>query len=116
MHGHCQNAVEVDHIVADTTARELEKLRNYIANHRGEINAKFGSNVHKHSLLNRFADGDYLGIPYSDSRMLYPGNKSRKPDNGSKSNIFAALFRFTVIAVVLVAVVVFNCLVVSDLN
>jgi hypothetical protein len=112
-----QNVVEVDHIVGDATARELEKLRNYVANHRGEINAKFGDNLNKHALLNRFADGDYLGIPYSDNRMLFTnGRRTKKLNDGNGMSFMGKIARVAGVVIILAAIIIINCLVVSDLK
>jgi hypothetical protein len=123
-----QEPVEVDHVLGDTTARELQKLRQYCANHRGELNAKFGDNMNKHALMHRFADGDYLGVPYAASYASTDSNEDRysgRGDGGGRRgqgeaasggwSTLGRVVRVVVVCIIIVAVIVVNCLIISEL-
>lgn len=134
-----QQTAEVNHVVGDTTARELAKLSAHLAQNPHIIDSKFGHNHHKHALLRRFAEGDYAGIPYrgvsgngddGDTRMdrrrgaggllQQNGRKFGNTGSGGSSGTMWRMLRrvLTILAVcvVIVALVLGNLLFLSDLE
>ena len=61
--------------------------------------------------MHRFADGDYAGVPYSHYYDEYTTSEVKK-----QTSVFGGILRFLVVLTIVAAVVVMNCLVLSDLG